>query len=75
MQQQNFSLEALAKRDAKDDPFNPSSSASQSAETPKPDAEQPEGENALKSLYTGVFKDDVAYKKGSSSLKWLVMAC
>ena len=50
------SLEALAKRDAKDDPFNPSSSASQSAETPKPDAEQPEGENALKSLYTGVLK-------------------
>lgn len=64
MQQQNYSLEALARRDAKDDPFNPSSSASQSAETPKPDAEQSEGENALKSLYKGVFKDDVAYKEG-----------
>ncbi len=64
MQQQNFSLEALAKRDAKDDPFNTSSSASQPSETPQTDVEQPEGENALKSLYTGVFKDDVAYKKG-----------
>lgn len=28
-QQQNFSLEALAKRDAKDDPFNPSGGAKQ----------------------------------------------
>ena len=56
MQQQNYSLEALAKRDAKDDPFNPSSSASQPAETPQANKEQPEGENALKSLYTGVLK-------------------
>jgi len=64
IQQQNYSLEALAKRDAKEDPFNTSSSAAQATETSKPDEEQPEGENALKSLWKGVFKDDVAYKKG-----------
>lgn len=64
IQQQNYSLEALAKRDAKDDPFNTSSSATKTTESPKTDEEQPEGENALKSLWKGVFKDDVTYKKG-----------
>ena len=63
MQQQNFSLEALAKRDAKDDPFNTSSSASQPTETAQGDAEQPEDENSLKSLYRGVFRMMLSMKR------------
>ncbi|ENX48632.1 HK97 family phage portal protein [Acinetobacter ursingii NIPH 706] len=51
LQQQNYNLEALAKRDAKEDPFGKSESTTQS-------------DNPLKSLYKGVFKDDVQYQKG-----------
>lgn len=48
MQQQNYSLEALAKRDQKDDPFG-------KAETPKTES---------KSHYQGVFKSENQYEKG-----------
>lgn len=52
LQQQNYNLEALAKRDAKDDPFT------------KNDSSSNQSDNSLKSLYKGVFKDDVQYQKG-----------
>lgn len=48
MQQQNYSLEALSKRDKKDDPFGKS-------ESPKTEA---------KSQYQGVFKSENQYEKG-----------
>ncbi|MBI1450334.1 phage portal protein [Acinetobacter sp. FL51] len=48
MQQQNYSLEALAKRDQKDDPFG-------KAEAPKTES---------KSHYQGVFKTENQYKSG-----------
>ncbi|MDQ9019910.1 phage portal protein [Acinetobacter sichuanensis] len=48
MQQQNFSLEALSKRDQKEDPFG-------KAETPKAEP---------KSQYQGVFKSENSYEKG-----------
>lgn len=48
MQQQNFSLEALSKRDQKEDPFG-------KAETPKAEP---------KSQYQGVFKSKNSYEKG-----------
>lgn len=50
MQQQNFSLEALSKRDAKDDPFGKSDTSSQPAEP--------------KSLYKGVFSQNSFYEVG-----------
>ncbi|WP_151803983.1 phage portal protein [Acinetobacter bereziniae] len=50
IQQQNFSLEALAKRDAKDDPFGKSDTANQPAEP--------------KSLYKGVFNQKSSYEIG-----------
>lgn len=53
IQQQNYSLEALAKRDAKDDPF---ATAKQ--------IDQPSAEKAIKSLYKGVFSAEKQYKKG-----------
>lgn len=50
IQQQNFSLEALAKRDAKDDPFGKSDTSNQPAEP--------------KSLYKGVFSQKSSYEVG-----------
>lgn len=50
MQQQNFSLEALAKRDAKDDPFGKSDTSNQTAEPKK--------------LYKGVFSQKTSYEVG-----------
>lgn len=47
LQQQNYSLPALAKRDAKEDPFAKSPSSTDQ-----------------KTLYMGVFKSDITYKKG-----------
>lgn len=52
MQQQNYSLSALSKRDAKDDPFATGSPP------PLPD------ENAKKSVYQGIFKPDNQYEIG-----------
>ena len=52
MQQQNYSLAALAKRDQKDDPFATGSPP------PLPD------ENAKKSVYQGIFKPDNQYEIG-----------
>ena len=57
IQQQNYSLEALAKRDAKDDPF---STGSSNTPTPQSDANK-----SFESLYQGVFSDEKTYKKGS----------
>ncbi|MFW1756008.1 phage portal protein [Acinetobacter guillouiae] len=50
IQQQNFSLEALSKRDAKDDPFGKYDTSSQPAEP--------------KSLYKGVFSQKSSYEVG-----------
>lgn len=55
MQQQNFSLEALAKRDQKEDPFG-------KTETPK--AEPKPADTDEKSQYQGVFKSENRYEKG-----------
>lgn len=52
IQQQNYSLAALAKRDAQADPFNPV----QPSQTPTA--------TTGKSAYQGIFKPDIAYKKG-----------
>ncbi|MFW1850797.1 phage portal protein [Acinetobacter guillouiae] len=51
MQQQNFSLEALSKRDAKDDPFDKSDTSKQPVAEPK-------------SLYRGVFNQKSSYEVG-----------
>ena len=51
IQQQNFSLEALAKRDAKDDPFGKSDTSNQPIAEPK-------------SLYKGVFNQKSSYEVG-----------
>ncbi|MHA3054828.1 phage portal protein [Acinetobacter sp. ANC 4633] len=56
IQQQNYSLEALAKRDAKDDPFSTSSS-----NIPAP---QTDANKSFETLYQGVFSDEESYKKG-----------
>ncbi|MDV8155204.1 phage portal protein [Acinetobacter bereziniae] len=50
IQQQNFSLEALAKRDAQDDPFGKSNTSSQPVEP--------------KTLYKGVFNQKSSYEVG-----------
>ncbi|WP_335986211.1 phage portal protein [Acinetobacter bereziniae] len=50
IQQQNFSLEALAKRDAQDDPFSKTNTSSQQAEPKK--------------LYKGVFNQKSSYEVG-----------
>uniref|UniRef100_UPI0038907CAA phage portal protein n=1 Tax=Acinetobacter sp. TaxID=472 RepID=UPI0038907CAA len=55
MQQQNYSVAALAKRDQKEDPFSKESTAKTE---PKPT------ETDSKSLYKGVFKPDNQYKIG-----------
>lgn len=55
MQQQNYSLEALGKRDQKEDPFG-------KAETPK--TEPKPADNDEKSQYQGVFKSENRYLKG-----------
>lgn len=54
IQQQNYSLEALAKRDAKDDPF---------ATTAKK-TDQPSAEKSFQSLYKGIFSVEKQYKQG-----------
>ncbi len=51
IQQQNFSLEALSKRDAKDDPFGKSEASNQPVAEPK-------------SLYKGVFNQKSSYEIG-----------
>ena len=51
IQQQNFSLEALSKRDAKDDPFGKTDTSNQSVVEPK-------------SLYKGVFNQKSSYEVG-----------
>lgn len=55
MQQQNFSLEALSKRDQKEDPFG-------KGEAPKP-PELPQNDSE-KSLYQGVFSSEKQYQAG-----------
>ena len=56
MQQQNYSLSALAKRDAREDPF--------ATGTPPPLPTENPPENTEKSQYQGVFKSENQYKKG-----------
>ena len=51
IQQQNFSLEALSKRDAQDDPFGKADTSNQSLAEPK-------------SLYKGVFSQKSSYEVG-----------
>lgn len=53
MQQQNYSLEALSKRDAKDDPFGKSDSSA-----------APNGQKSFDSLYRGSFKHSEQYQLG-----------
>ena len=59
MQQQNFSLDALSKRDAKEDPFSTNSGA-------KTESSQPQNNDnsGSKMLYQGVFKPENQYEKG-----------
>lgn len=52
LQQQNFSLEALSRRDAREDPFTTG------APPPLPT------ESSEKSMYQGTFKAEIQYKKG-----------
>ncbi len=56
MQQQNYSLSALAKRDARDDPF--------ATGTPPPLLTENPPENGEKSMYQGVFSAEKQYKSG-----------
>ncbi|EHU2215476.1 portal protein [Acinetobacter baumannii] len=55
MQQQNFSLEALSKRDSKDDPFGKSESSSQKTN---------DAQKSFESLYQGVFSVNENYQMG-----------
>ena len=60
LQQQNYSLEALAKRDAQDNPFDTSASAqSTPQETPK-SVQKP----SFDDIYKGVFNSEMHYEKG-----------
>ena len=59
MQQQNFSLDALSKRDAKEDPFSTNSGAKT-----KPSQSQNTDNSGSKMLYQGVFKPENQYEKG-----------
>ncbi|PIT51879.1 phage portal protein [Snodgrassella alvi] len=67
LQQQNFSLSALAKRDAKEDPFAGKTAKNMPAES----------EIAFKAAYAGVFNKEVAYLKGQFVTKsgslWAVL--
>ena len=76
MQQQNYSLSALSKRDAKEDPFSPSSPATEaptepskveedlSATTGSDDSQKSVGA-ILETLYKGVFDKDKQYETGN----------
>lgn len=59
MQQQNFSLEALSKRDQREDPFNTSSTTK--ADQKPPDLPENSSE---KSLYKGIFRTENKYENG-----------
>lgn len=59
MQQQNFSLEALSKRDQREDPFNTSSTTK--TDQKPPDLPENSGE---KSLYKGIFRTENKYENG-----------
>ncbi|WP_218965866.1 hypothetical protein, partial [Snodgrassella communis] len=67
LQQQNFSLSALAKRDAKEDPFAGKTAKNMPAES----------EIAFKAAYAGVFNKEVPYLKGQFVTKsgslWAVL--
>lgn len=58
LQQQNYSIEALSRRDAREDPFSPKPSATPAALPQNP----PETEQ--KGQYKGVFNTESAYKTG-----------
>ena len=63
LQQQNYSLEALAKRDAQDDPFAKTSTTTNSqniAENAPKSVQKP----SFDDLYKGIFSDKTHYKKG-----------
>lgn len=61
IQQQNYSLAALAKRDAKEDPFAKSGSES----TPPTDTTADKSVKfAFNSMYKGIFNSDSTYKQG-----------
>lgn len=73
MQQQNYSLSALSKRDAKEDPFNTASAAPTVASNAP---EEPSATNTteevleapsdkLKAIYQGVFNPNTEYSEGS----------
>lgn len=59
MQQQNFSLEALSKRDQREDPFN----ASSTTKTEQKPPDLPEN-SSEKSLYKGIFRTENKYENG-----------
>lgn len=71
-QQQNFSLEALAKRDAKEDPFKSSASGGAKPGAPSPDSPEPTDnpvpppDQAMDLLrrWRGVWKKDTTYARG-----------
>nr|WP_315041326.1 phage portal protein [uncultured Moraxella sp.] len=74
MQQQNYSLEALAKRDNQDDPFNAkqTQTTNQSAKPPSDNDNQSanvdknakNAQNAFDSHYQGIFNLETRYQKG-----------
>jgi HK97 family phage portal protein len=53
LQQQNFSLEALAKRDAQADPFGTAPAPAPAAEPPKPEPEKQFNPERVKGLFAG----------------------
>lgn len=66
IQQQNYSLAALARRDSQPDPFAPQNSAKPDQNTPKPDQNQPQtpAKQAFLGQYRGVFDAKKAYAVG-----------
>ena len=60
IQQQNYSLEALAKRDAKDDPFSTNSPNNVDTQAQEP----ADSQKYFEDKYKGVFKTDKEYVKG-----------
>ena len=60
IQQQNYSLEALAKRDTKDDPFSTNSPNNVDTQAQEP----ADSQKYFEDKYKGVFKTDNEYVKG-----------
>lgn len=69
LQQQNYSLEALARRDAQDDPFGKSQSPAPQPETPSPEGPEPQDDEEAKRAMAELFLMKAAQAARTEALK------